>query len=75
MIEIKNANSYKWLARMSKEDKKDMEWLVEHNETLSNAQKSYILQIYEKQKLLEKMYGKEEGVKCFFKKMFRGIKK
>ena len=29
----------------------------------------------EKQKLLEKMYGKEEGVKGFFKKMFRGIKK
>ena len=52
-----------------------MEWLVEHNETLSNAQKSYILQIYEKQKLLEKMYGKEEGVKGFFKKLFRGIKK
>ncbi len=58
----------------SKEEKENLNWIVKEGHTLKNKQKNEILQIYKKQRLLNDMYGKDEGFKGIIKGIFKGKK-
>jgi hypothetical protein len=72
--ELKNSKKYSWLQRLSKEEKENLNWIVKEGHTLKNKQKNKILQIYKKQRLLNDMYGKDEGFKGIIKGIFKGRK-
>tara|TARA_R100001086_G_C11674950_1_gene213994 strand:+ start:176 stop:433 length:258 start_codon:yes stop_codon:yes gene_type:complete len=72
--ELKNSKKYSWLQRLSKEEKENLNWIVKEGHTLKNKQKNEILQIYKKQRLLNDMYGKDEGFKGIIKGIFKGRK-
>ena len=72
--ELKNSKRYSWLQRLSKEEKENLNWIVKEGHTLKNKQKNEILQIYKKQRLLNDMYGKDEGFKGIIKGIFKGRK-
>ena len=72
--ELKNSKKYSWLQRLSKEEKENLNWIVKDGHTLKNKQKNEILQIYKKQRLLNDMYGKDEGFKGIIKGIFKGRK-
>ena len=84
--ELKNSKKYSWLQRLSKEEKENLNWIVKEGHTLKNKypiirydnlknkQKNEILQIYKKQRLLNDMYGKDEGFKGIIKGIFKGKK-
>ena len=72
--ELKNSKKYSWLQRLSKEEKENLNWIVKEGHTLKNKQKNEILQIYKKQRLLNEMYGKDEGFKGIIKGIFKGKK-
>ena len=72
--ELKNSKKYSWLQRLSKEEKENLNWIVKEGHTLKNKQKNQILQIYKKQRLLNDMYGKDEGFKGIIKGIFKGKK-
>ena len=72
--ELKNSKKYSWLQRLSKEEKANLNWIVKEGHTLKNKQKNEILQIYKKQRLLNDMYGKDEGFKGIIKGIFKGKK-
>ena len=72
--ELKNSKKYSWLQRLSKEEKENLNWLVKEGHTLKNKQKNEILQIYKKQRLLNDMYGKDQGFKGIIKGIFKGRK-
>ncbi len=72
--ELKNSKRYSWLQRLSKEEKENLNWIVKEGHTLKNSQKNEILQIYKKQRLLNGMYGKDEGFKGIIKGIFKGRK-
>ena len=72
--ELKNSKKYSWLQRLSKEEKENLNWIVKEGHTLKNKQKNEILQIYKKQRLLNDMYGKDEGFKGIIKAIFKGKK-
>ena len=54
-----------------KEEKENLNWIVKEGHTLKNKQKNEILQIYKKQRLLNDMYGKDEGFKGIIKGIFK----
>mgnify|MGYP001166785520 FL=1 len=72
--ELQNSKKYSWLQRLSKEEKENLNWIVKEGHTLKNKQKNEILQIYKKQRLLNDMYGKDEGFKGIIKGIFKGKK-
>tara|TARA_B100000700_G_scaffold34401_1_gene33258 strand:- start:2463 stop:2720 length:258 start_codon:yes stop_codon:yes gene_type:complete len=72
--ELKNSKKYSWLQRLSKEEKENLNWIVKEGHTLKNKQKNEILQIYKKQRLLNDMYGKDQGFKGIIKGIFKGRK-
>ena len=72
--ELKNSKKYSWLQRLSKEEKENLNWIVKEGHTLKNKQKNEILQIYKKQRLLNDMYGKDQGFKGIIKGIFKGKK-
>ena len=72
--ELKNSKKYSWLQRLSKEEKENLNWIVKEGHTLKNKQKNEIIQIYKKQRLLNDMYGKDEGFKGIIKGIFKGRK-
>tara|TARA_R100001126_G_C4850535_1_gene161712 strand:- start:21 stop:278 length:258 start_codon:yes stop_codon:yes gene_type:complete len=72
--ELKNSKKYSWLQRLSKEEKENLNWIVKEGHTLKNKQKNEIIQIYKKQRLLNDMYGKDEGFKGIIKGIFKGKK-
>jgi len=72
--ELQNSKKYSWLQRLSKEEKENLNWIVKEGHTLKNKQKNEILQIYKKQRLLNDMYGKDEGFKGIIKGIFKGRK-
>ena len=72
--ELKNSKKYSWLQRLSKEEKENLNWIVKEGHTLKNKQKNEILQIYKKQRLLNDMYGKDEGFKGIIKGIFKSRK-
>ena len=72
--ELQNSKKYSWLQRLSKEEKENLKWIVKEGHTLKNKQKNEILQIYKKQRLLNDMYGKDEGFKGIIKGIFKGKK-
>ena len=72
--ELKNSKKNYWLQRLSKEEKENLNWIVKEGHTLKNKQKNEILQIYKKQRLLNDMYGKDEGFKGIIKGIFKGRK-
>ena len=72
--ELKNSKKYSLLQRLSKEEKENLNWIVKEGHTLKNKQKNEIIQIYKKQRLLNDMYGKDEGFKGIIKGIFKGRK-
>tara|TARA_Y100001968_G_scaffold164976_2_gene150994 strand:+ start:37 stop:294 length:258 start_codon:yes stop_codon:yes gene_type:complete len=72
--ELQNSKKYSWLQRLSKEEKENLNWIVKEGHTLKNKQKNEILQIYKKQRLLNDMYGKDQGFKGIIKGIFKGRK-
>ena len=72
--ELKNSKKYSWLQRLSKEEKENLNWIVKEGHPLKNKQKNELLQIYKKQRLLNDMYGKDEGFKGIIKGIFKGRK-
>ena len=72
--ELKNSKKYSWLQRLSKEEKENLNWIVKEGHTLKNKQTNEILQIYKKQRLLNDMYGKDQGFKGIIKGIFKGRK-
>tara|TARA_R110002012_G_scaffold317703_1_gene534650 strand:- start:10369 stop:10635 length:267 start_codon:yes stop_codon:yes gene_type:complete len=70
--ELKKGSRWAWLQKATKEEKKYISWLVKNGTNeLTPIQKINILNIYQKQILLNNMYGDGITFKSIFKGLFK----